>query len=73
MQDSIDDSAKKSWEDETETDDSVYMKKDGTVLQRVVIEGEDKKFLMDNEGNIYDMEGTFIGKHKLEWVKILSQ
>ena len=66
MQDSIDDSAKKSWEDEPETDDSVYMKKDGTVLQRVVIEGEDKKFLMDNEGNIYDMEGTFIGKHKLE-------
>ena len=30
-------------------------------LKRIQIEGEEEEFLMDNEGNIYDLRGNFIG------------
>lgn len=30
-------------------------------LKRIQIEGEDEEFLMDMEGNIYDLKGNFIG------------
>ena len=30
-------------------------------MRRIQIEGEDQEYLMDPEGNIYDMQGNFIG------------
>ena len=30
-------------------------------LKRIQIEGEEEEFLMDMEGNIYDLKGNFIG------------
>ncbi len=45
---------------EGEGDESVYIK-DNIVMRRIQIEGEDEEYLMDPEGNIYDMEGNFIG------------
>ena len=30
-------------------------------LKRIQIEGEEEEFLMDQEGNIYDLQGNFIG------------
>lgn len=30
-------------------------------LKRIQIEGEDEEYLMDMEGNIYDLRGNFIG------------
>jgi hypothetical protein len=30
-------------------------------LKRIQIEGEEEEFLMDTEGNIYDLRGNFIG------------
>jgi hypothetical protein len=30
-------------------------------LRRIQIEGEDEEYLMDMEGNIYDLRGNFIG------------
>ena len=30
-------------------------------LKRIQIEGEEEEFLMDQEGNIYDLRGNFIG------------
>ncbi len=35
--------------------------KDNVVMRRIQIEGEEQEYLMDPEGNIYDMQGTFIG------------
>ena len=40
-------------EDEQE-EESVYIK-DNVVMRRIQIEGEDQEYLMDPEGNIYDM------------------
>ena len=31
------------------------------INKRVKIEGEDEQYLMDEEGNIYDTDGNFIG------------
>ena len=31
-------------------------------LKRIQIEGEEEEFLMDMEGNIYDLRGNFIGQ-----------
>ena len=31
-------------------------------LKRIMIDGEDEEFLMDLEGNIYDLQGNFIGQ-----------
>jgi hypothetical protein len=30
-------------------------------MRRIQIEGEDQEYLMDPEGNIYDLQGNFIG------------
>ena len=30
-------------------------------MRRIQIEGEESEYLMDPEGNIYDMQGNFIG------------
>jgi hypothetical protein len=30
-------------------------------LKRIQIEGEEEEFLMDMQGNIYDLAGNFIG------------
>ena len=30
-------------------------------MRRIQIEGEDEEYLMDPEGNIYTMQGNFIG------------
>ena len=30
-------------------------------MRRIQIEGEDQEYLMDPDGNIYDMQGNFIG------------
>ena len=35
--------------------------KDNVVMRRIWIEGEGQDYLMDPEGNIYDMDGNFIG------------
>lgn len=35
--------------------------KDNVVMRRIQIEGEGQDYLMDPEGNIYDMDGNFIG------------
>lgn len=43
-----------------EEEESVYIK-DNIVMRRIQIEGEDQEYLMDPEGNIYDMQGNFIG------------
>jgi hypothetical protein len=43
-----------------EEEESVYIK-DNIVMRRIQIEGEDQEFLMDPDGNIYDMNGNFIG------------
>ena len=45
-----------------QTDDqvSVYMK-DNMVMRRIQIEGDEREFLMDPQGQIFDMNGQFIG------------
>ena len=30
-------------------------------MKRIQIEGEEEEYLMDLEGNIYDLQGNFIG------------
>ena len=39
---------------------SVYMK-DNMIMRRIQIEGDDREFLMDPQGQIFDMDGQFIG------------
>jgi hypothetical protein len=43
-----------------EEEESVYIK-DNVVMRRIQIEGEEQEYLMDPDGNIYDMQGNFIG------------
>lgn len=43
-----------------EEEESVYIK-DNIVMRRIQIEGEEQEYLMDPDGNIYDMQGNFIG------------
>ena len=43
-----------------EEEESVYIK-DNVVMRRIQIEGEAQEYLMDPDGNIYDMQGNFIG------------
>ncbi len=40
---------------------SVYMKDNNVLMRRIQIEGDEREFLMDPDGNIFDMQGTFIG------------
>ena len=30
-------------------------------LRRIQIEGDDQEYLLDNEGNIYNLQGEFVG------------
>eukprot|EP00347_Sterkiella_histriomuscorum_P015549 403356615 len=46
--------------DDQEEEESVYIK-DNIVMRRIQIEGEDVQYLMDPDGNIYNMQGDFIG------------
>jgi hypothetical protein len=46
-------------EDEEE-EESVYIK-DNNVMRKVYIEEDDQEYLMDQNGNIYDMQGNYIG------------
>jgi hypothetical protein len=46
--------------EEDQEEESVYIK-DNVIMRRIQIEGEDQEYLMDPEGNIYDMQGNFIG------------
>jgi hypothetical protein len=39
---------------------SVYMK-DNVIMRRIQIEGDNREFLMDPQGQIFDMNGLFIG------------
>ena len=39
---------------------SIYMK-DNMIMRRIQIEGDDREFLMDPQGQIFDMDGQFIG------------
>lgn len=43
-----------------EEEESVYIKGD-VVMRRIQIEGENEEYLMDDEGNIFTMDGKFIG------------
>ena len=46
--------------DDEEDGESVYMI-DNVVMRKIQIEGEEGQFLMDADGNIYDMQANFIG------------
>ena len=35
--------------------------KDNVIMRRIQIEGDDREFLMDPQGQIFDMNGQFIG------------
>jgi hypothetical protein len=35
--------------------------KDNMIMRRIQIEGDDREFLMDPQGQIFDMNGQFIG------------
>lgn len=50
-------------EGEEDMDIMIIETQDGTQIRvrKIQIEGEDGDFLMDDDGNIYDMEGNFVG------------
>ncbi len=43
-------------------DEESVIEHEGKKFKRVQIEGENQDFLMDEEGNIYDVEFNFIGQ-----------
>ena len=45
---------------------------DGMVMREIQIEGEDKQYLMDPQGRIYDMQGKFIGTANDEGLKVMG-
>ena len=45
---------------EEEDGESVYMI-DNVVMRKIQIEGEEGQYLMDDNGNIFDMQANFIG------------
>ena len=45
-------------------DDEEYIVIDGKRFREIQIEGEEEEFLMDDDGNIYDKEGVYIGTAK---------
>lgn len=47
--------------DEPEEEESIIMH-NGMKFKRVQIEGEENEFLMDEEGNIYDVNFNYIGQ-----------
>jgi hypothetical protein len=48
--------------EDDEEGESVYMI-EGEVMQKIQIEGEPDQYLMDRNGNIYDMNAKFIGTY----------
>lgn len=56
--------AKKDDKKEEKTDDEEYIVIDGKRFREIQIEGEEEEFLMDDDGNIYDKEGQYIGTAK---------
>ncbi len=58
--------------EEEEDDPSVYVN-GNTVMRRIQIEGEDVEYLMDPEGNIYDMQGNFIGTANANEIEDIDQ
>lgn len=51
-----------SKEDKAEEDEYIII--DGKRFREIQIEGEEDEFLMDDDGNIYDKEGVYIGTAK---------
>ena len=49
-------------DDKTEEDEYIVI--DGKRFREIQIEGEEDEFLMDDDGNIYDKEGQYIGTAK---------
>jgi len=58
--------------EEEPEEESVYIK-DNVVMRRIQIEGEDQEYLMDPEGNIYDMQGNFIGTANAQELEDLEE
>lgn len=52
----------KSANKDEEEDEYIYI--DGKRFREIQIEGEEDEFLMDDDGNIYDKEGQYIGTAK---------
>lgn len=52
----------KSGNKDEEEDEYIYI--DGKRFREIQIEGEEDEFLMDDDGNIYDKEGQYIGTAK---------
>lgn len=44
-----------------EEEEDSYENIDGVRLRRIQIEGEEDEYLMDEQGNIYDLEGNYVG------------
>ena len=53
-------------------EDSVYVK-DNVVMRRIQIEGEQEEYLMDPEGNIYDIQGNFIGTANTQEIEEMGE
>lgn len=51
--------------DDEEEGESVYMI-DNVVVRMIQIEGDEKNYLMDPDGKIYDMDANFIGTAKTQ-------
>jgi hypothetical protein len=51
-------------EDGSKDDGEEYIVIDGKRFREIQIEGEEEEFLMDDDGNIYDKEGVYIGTAK---------
>ena len=54
--------SKQANNDEKEEDEYIII--DGKRFREIQIEGEEDEFLMDDDGNIYDKEGVYIGTAK---------
>jgi hypothetical protein len=54
----------KKSEDKGEDNEEDYIIIDGKRFREIQIEGEEDEFLMDDDGNIYDKEGQYIGTAK---------
>jgi hypothetical protein len=50
--------------DNNEKEEDEYIIIDGKRFREIQIEGEEDEFLMDDDGNIYDKEGVYIGTAK---------
>ena len=46
---------------------------DGKNMRRIQIEGEDEEYQMDEQGNIFDLHGTFIGVANPDEIEELTE